>query len=115
MRWFWPEIGPVSWEPHFWRCAIDIRPDLMPRLFDLGDGAVSALGFSGRGIPTATGMGTQLAAYVSGTAQDELAVPVQGQDYVPPFMRQTLNLLTPYWRRKEIRAMRRDGLVAGPR
>jgi glycine/D-amino acid oxidase-like deaminating enzyme len=115
LRWFWPEIGPVSWEPHFWRCAIDIRPDLMPRLFDLGDGAVSALGFSGRGIPTATGMGTQLAAYVSGTAQDDLAVPVQGQDYVPPFMRQTLNLLTPYWRRKEIRAMRRDGLVAGPR
>ncbi len=115
LRWFWPQIGAVDWEPHFWRCAIDIRPDLMPRLFDLGDGAVSALGFSGRGIPTATGMGTQLAAYVSGTAQDDLAVPVQGPDYVPPFMRQTLGLLTPHWRRKELRALRAAGIEAGPR
>lgn len=115
LRWFWPQIGALEWEPHVWRCAIDIRPDLMPRLFDLGDGAVSALGFSGRGIPTATGMGTQLAAYVSGTAQDDLAVPVQAPDFVPPFMRQTLAWLTPYWRRKELRALKRAGIEAGPR
>jgi len=54
--WAWPQLAGVKWE-YFWTGAIDLRADLFPRLFELAPGLVTAIGFSGRGIPTGTALG----------------------------------------------------------
>ena len=53
-----------------------MTPDRYPRLFELAPGVGAALGYSGRGICTATIMGRELARWAAGEAGiDELALP----------------------------------------
>jgi len=108
--WVWPELRNIAWE-RFWSGTIDLRPDLFPRLFELDQGLITAVGFSGRGIPTGTALGQVLADYVSGTPKDELAAPVEAPNYVPPMMRLVARLMIPSMRRYDARLMRQDGLA----
>ncbi len=108
--WVWPQVAGLEWQ-YFWTGRIDLRPDLFPRLFELDRGLVTAIGFSGRGIPTGTALGRVLADYMSGTPRDELAAPVEQPTYVPPLMRLVAPMMIPRMRRQDARLMEQDGLT----
>lgn len=107
--WVWPQLADIKWD-YFWTGAIDLRADLFPRLFELAPGLLTAIGFSGRGIPTGTVMGTVLADFLSGTPKDQLAAPIEPPSYVPPMMRLVARMMVPRFRRQDAQAMRNDGL-----
>jgi len=107
--WAWPQLAGVKWE-YFWTGAIDLRADLFPRLFELAPGLMTAVGFSGRGIPTGTALGTVLADFLSGTPKNQLAAPIEAPSYVPPMMRLVARMMVPRFRRQDAQAMRNDGL-----
>ncbi len=109
--WVWPQLASAKWD-FFWTGAIDLRADLFPRLFELGPGLVTAIGFSGRGIPTGTAMGSVLADYLSGTPKEALAAPLEQPSNVPPLMRLVARMMIPRFRRQDAQAMRDDGLEA---
>ncbi|MFO1079182.1 MAG: FAD-binding oxidoreductase [Reyranellaceae bacterium] len=70
-----PQLGEVAWE-YRWTGFMAMTPDRYPRLFELAPGVAAALGYSGRGICTATIMGRELARWAAGEAGiDELALP----------------------------------------
>lgn len=107
--WVWPQLAGAKWD-YFWSGAIDLRADLFPRLFELAPGLVTAIGFSGRGIPTGTAMGTVLADFLSGTPKEDLAAPIEQPSFVPPMMRLVARLMVPRFRRHDAQLMRDDGL-----
>ena len=107
--WVWPQLAGAKWD-YFWSGAIDLRADLFPRLFELAPGLVTAIGFSGRGIPTGTAMGTVLADFLSGTPKEALAAPIERPSYVPPLMRLVARMMVPRFRRHDAQLMRNDGL-----
>ncbi len=107
--WVWPQLTGAKWD-YFWSGAIDLRADLFPRLFELAPGLVTAIGFSGRGIPTGTAMGTVLADFLSGTQKEALAAPIERPSYVPPLMRLVARMMVPRFRRHDAQLMRNDGL-----
>ena len=107
----WPQLASAKGD-FFWTGAIDLRADLFPRLFELGPGLVTAIGFSGRGIPTGTAMGSVLADYLSGTPKEALAAPLEQPSNVPPLMRLVARMMIPRFRRQDAQAMRDDGLEA---
>jgi glycine/D-amino acid oxidase-like deaminating enzyme len=109
-NWAWPQLTGTKWE-YYWSGSIDLRADLFPRLFEIAPGLVTAIGFSGRGIPTGTAMGTVLADFLSGTPKDELAAPIEAPSYVPPMKQLVARMMVPRYRRQDARAMRNDGLV----
>lgn len=70
-----PHLGEIEWEFR-WSGFMAMTPDRYPRLFELGPGVAASLGYSGRGICTATIMGRELARWAAGEgAIDELALP----------------------------------------
>lgn len=61
-----------------------MTPDRYPRLFELAPGVATVLGYSGRGICTATIMGRELARWATGAAGiDELALPAMSFRTLP--------------------------------
>ncbi len=68
-----PQIGEVRFQ-HLWDGRIAVTLDRLPRLFDLAEGVHAGLGYSGRGIAMATGMGKLLAERVQGRAAEDLPV-----------------------------------------
>src|SRR5260370_712869 len=70
-----PHLGELDWQ-YRWTGFMAMTPDRYPRLFELAPGIAAALGYSGRGICTATILGAELARWAAGEAGiDELAVP----------------------------------------
>lgn len=70
-----PQLGELAWE-YRWSGFMAMTPDRYPRLFELGPGLAAALGYSGRGICTATIMGRELARWLAGEASiSDLALP----------------------------------------
>lgn len=69
-----PQIGEVRFE-HLWDGRIAVTLDRLPRFFELAAGVYAGLGYSGRGIAMATGMGKLLAERVRGRAAADLPVP----------------------------------------
>ena len=68
-----PQINEVRFQ-HLWDGRIAVTLDRLPRLFDLAEGVYAGLGYSGRGIAMATGMGKLLAERVQGRAAEECPV-----------------------------------------
>ncbi len=68
-----PQISEVRFQ-HLWDGRIAVTLDRLPRLFDLAEGVYAGLGYSGRGIAMATGMGKLLAERVQGRAAEDLPV-----------------------------------------
>ena len=70
-----PRLGAVEWQ-YRWTGLMAMTPDRYPRLFELAPGVAAALGYSGRGICTATLMGRELARWAAGEAGiDDLVLP----------------------------------------
>jgi glycine/D-amino acid oxidase-like deaminating enzyme len=75
-RLLYPQIGELEWQ-YRWTGFMAMTPDRYPRLLELAPGVAAALGYSGRGICTATILGAELARWAAGDAGiDELAMPV---------------------------------------
>ena len=62
-----PRLGAVEWQ-YRWTGFMAMTPDRYPRLFELAPGVAAAMGYSGRGICTATLMGRELARWAAGEA-----------------------------------------------
>jgi glycine/D-amino acid oxidase-like deaminating enzyme len=70
-----PQIRTLRWRWH-WTGYLAINLDLTPRLYRPAPRLYALLGFSGRGVPTATALGTVLAEAADGVPDDELAMPI---------------------------------------
>ena len=86
-RLLYPQIGPhlgeLDWQ-YRWTGFMAMTPDRYPRLFELAPGVAAALGYSGRGICTATILGAELARWAAGDAGiDELAMPASSFRTLP--------------------------------
>jgi glycine/D-amino acid oxidase-like deaminating enzyme len=78
-----PELGELDWQ-YRWSGFMAMTPDRYPRLFELAPGVASVLGYSGRGICTATIMGRELARWAAGEAGiDALALPASSFRTLP--------------------------------
>ncbi len=82
-RWLFPFVDRLDW-PHVWHGRLDFQPRTFPRLFELAPGVMACIGYSGRGVPTATAMGKALADYAYGADPKSLPVPVEPLRAVPP-------------------------------
>jgi glycine/D-amino acid oxidase-like deaminating enzyme len=82
-RLLFPQVGELDWQ-YRWSGFMAMTPDRYPRLFELAPGVAAALGYSGRGICTATILGAELARWAAGDAGiDELAMPASSFRTLP--------------------------------
>jgi glycine/D-amino acid oxidase-like deaminating enzyme len=82
-RALYPQLGDIEWE-YRWSGFMAMTPDRYPRLFELAPEVAAALGYSGRGICTATIMGRELARWAIGAARiDELVLPTSSYRALP--------------------------------
>jgi len=70
-----PYLGPIAFA-HYWGGWIDHSPNKLPGMHELAPGLYAAVGFSGRGVPTATAMGREIAHFMTGGARDSMAFPL---------------------------------------
>ncbi len=75
MNGVFPYLGPISFD-HYWCGWIDHSPRKMPGIHELAPGLYAAIGFSGRGVPTATAMGREIAAFLAGGDAEAMAFPL---------------------------------------
>lgn len=61
---------------HYWGGWIDHSPNRLPGLHELAPGLLAAVGFSGRGVPTATAMGREIAQFLAGGNATSIAFPI---------------------------------------
>jgi glycine/D-amino acid oxidase-like deaminating enzyme len=88
---------------------------MSPHLMELAPGLSAGMGYSGRGVPTATAMGRELARHAMGAGEADLAIPLSAPR--PVRSRHLLEfaiprVLGPWFRHADARAMLRDGLAA---
>jgi hypothetical protein len=82
-RRLFPQLGELEWQ-YRWTGFMAMTPDRYPRLFELAPGVAAALGYSGRGICTATILGRELARWAAGEAGiDALAMPTSSFRTLP--------------------------------
>lgn len=82
-RRLFPQLGELEWQ-YRWTGFMAMTPDRYPRLFELAPGVAAALGYSGRGICTATILGRELARWAADDAGiDELAMPASSFRTLP--------------------------------
>ena len=96
-QWVFPQLGSLSWSC-YWYGNLDAQYRTIPRVFRLDDNVYSCLGFSGRGVPTATAMGSVLADLLAGADETTLSVPVESFRRVLPGLA-TLQSLSFKWSR----------------
>jgi glycine/D-amino acid oxidase-like deaminating enzyme len=108
LRWLHPQIGEVDWQ-YLWYGDLDLQPRTIPRLFELAPGVVASLGYSGRGVPTGTMMGTVLADWALGVPVQDMALKPEPLRAAPFYMDIAPRLLVAYYRWRDNRAARRDG------
>jgi glycine/D-amino acid oxidase-like deaminating enzyme len=108
-----PELTGLDWQ-YYWYGDLDMQPRTFPRLFELAPGVVASLGYSGRGVPTGTMMGTVLADWASGTPAAELALPLEPLKRAPFFMGAVSRLALPYFRLRDGWASRQAGIAEPP-
>lgn len=113
LRFLHPELGELDWD-YYWYGDLDMQPRTFPRLFELAPGVVASLGYSGRGVPTGTMMGTVLAEWAAGTPAAELTLPLEPVRRVPPFMQTVTRLALPYFRLRDHWSERRAGIAEPP-
>ncbi len=109
LKWILPQLDEVDWQ-FYWQGDLDMQPRTIPRLFGLAPGVIASLGYSGRGVPTGTMMGTVLADWATGTDPEELALPIEPLKAAPLYMRFLPRILLPYFRFHDQRLARRDGV-----
>ncbi|MGD9862886.1 MAG: NAD(P)/FAD-dependent oxidoreductase [Pseudodonghicola sp.] len=81
-RQMFPQLGDHPWD-FAWGGHVAMTADHLPHLSRLGDGAMSATGFNGRGLALGTAMGRVLADWAAGTPEAELDFPVTPMRPIP--------------------------------
>jgi glycine/D-amino acid oxidase-like deaminating enzyme len=112
-KWLLPQLTEVDWQ-YYWFGALDMQPKTIPRLFDLAPGIVASLGYSGRGVPTATMMGVVLAEWATGTPEADLALPLEPLTPAPFYMSFAPRLMLSWYRFRDRRLARRGGAHPPP-
>jgi len=82
-KWVFPQLEPVKWE-HYWYGLLDGQYRTIPRIYRLDENVYSCLGYSGRGVPTATAAGSVLADLLEGKDEAQLSLPVEQFQQVTP-------------------------------
>ena len=113
LKWLLPQLTEVDWQ-YYWLGALDMQPRTIPRLFDLAPGVVASLGYSGRGVPTGTMMGTVLAEWAMGARREDLAVPLEPLRSVPLYMNFAPRLFLAWSRIRDQRLARAGGANPPP-
>jgi len=112
-EWVFPDLGPVEWE-HYWYGLLDGQYRTVPRLFELDRNAYACLGYSGRGVPTATAAGSVLADLLSGEPREALSLPVEPFKRVLPGLAMLQSLHMRWARLRDRMQMRLDGATDLP-
>ncbi|EAU46127.1 NAD(P)/FAD-dependent oxidoreductase [Salipiger bermudensis] len=114
LRWLHPQVpGGTTWD-YFWTGELDMQRHTIPRLYDLGPGALACTGLSGRGVPTGTMLGGILADWAEGTAEMDLALPVERLKAAPPYMSFAPEMMLRWYGIKDNFSARRDGVELPP-
>ncbi|MEE2805408.1 MAG: FAD-binding oxidoreductase [Pseudomonadota bacterium] len=112
-QWVFPQLGPLDWTS-YWYGNLDAQYRTIPRVFRLDDNVYSCLGFSGRGVPTATAMGSVLADLLAGSDEQELSVPVESFRRVLPGLEALQSISFKWARFRDRLRMRLDGVSELP-
>jgi glycine/D-amino acid oxidase-like deaminating enzyme len=107
-QWVFPQLGSLNWTC-YWYGNLDAQYRTIPRVFRLDDNVYSCLGFSGRGVPTATAMGSVLADLLAGADETELSVPVEPFRRVLPGLATLQSISFKWGRFRDRLRMRLDG------
>jgi glycine/D-amino acid oxidase-like deaminating enzyme len=99
-QWLYPDLPRIDWQ-YFWSGDVDLHPDTFPQFAALAPGVTAAIGYSSRGVPTATAMGRQLALHALGMPESELAVKLAPLRPVPRGFALIPRLLLPYYRLRD--------------
>jgi glycine/D-amino acid oxidase-like deaminating enzyme len=113
LKWLLPDLTDVDWQ-YYWLGALDMQPKTIPRLFDLAPGIVASLGYSGRGVPTGTMMGTVLAEWALGAKPEDLALPLEPLRSAPFYMGFAPRLFLAWYRFNDRRLARAGGAMPPP-
>ena len=70
-----PYLGEIGFD-YFWNGWLDVSPARLPGLHALAPGLFAAVGFSGRGVPTATAMGREAARFLATGDAGAIAFPI---------------------------------------
>jgi len=109
LQWILPQLDQVDWD-YYWWGNLDMQPRTIPRLFGLAPGVVASLGYSGRGVPTGTMMGSVLADWAQGAKPEDMALPIEPLQAAPLYMRVLPRVMLSYFRYRDQQAARRAGL-----
>ena len=90
-----PDLGPLRFE-HYWQGLIDMAPKRFAGVHRLADDLYTAIGFSGRGVPTATAVGRDIAAMLIAGDEDAMALPLTPLPRAP-FARLGSTLIANVW------------------
>lgn len=113
LRYLLPQLTEVDWQ-YYWVGALDMQPKTFPRLFGLAPNVVASLGYSGRGVPVGTMMGTVLAEWAQGKPEAELALPIEPLRAAPLYMSVAPRVLLPWYRFRDRRLARAGGANPPP-
>jgi glycine/D-amino acid oxidase-like deaminating enzyme len=108
LKWILPQLGDIDWQ-YYWFGDLDMQPRTIPRLFALAPGIVASLGYSGRGVPTGTMMGTVLAEWAMGKPVAELALRPEPLVPAPRYMKFAPRAFLTYFRVRDQWLARRSG------
>ncbi|RJG41308.1 FAD-binding oxidoreductase [Mesorhizobium sp. DCY119] len=75
VREMFPRIGKIDWRWH-WSGQIAINMDRAPHLYNPAEGLFALMGYSGRGVPTATALGEVLGEAGCGMPANELPMEI---------------------------------------
>ena len=112
-KWVLPQLSEIDWQ-YYWYGDLDLQPRTIPRLFELAPGIVASLGYSGRGVPTGTMMGTVLADWAMGMSPSELTLRPEPLKKAPFYMSFAPRAFLAWSRFQDARLLRRDRVDAPP-
>jgi glycine/D-amino acid oxidase-like deaminating enzyme len=107
-----PKLPRLEWQ-FYWFGNVDLHPATFPQFMDLAPGVTAAMGYSSRGVPTATVMGRELARHALGADPDELNVPIVKMRAVPQVLSFAPRVLLPYYRLRDRAASWLDSWAPG--
>ncbi|HEX2526596.1 MAG TPA: FAD-binding oxidoreductase [Geminicoccus sp.] len=113
LKWILPQLSEVDFQ-YYWTGDLDMQPKTFPRLFELAPGIVASLGYSGRGVPTGTMMGTVLSEWAMGVPKEDLALPLEPLEAAPLYMKFVPRLFLSVTRARDQWVARREGVNPPP-
>ncbi len=90
-----PRLGEVRFE-HYWQGYIDMAPSKFVGVHRLAEDLYASVGFSGRGVPTATAVGREIARMLIAGDADAMALPLTPLPRAP-FARLGSRLIGSVW------------------